>query len=246
MDPAFGLIGKKLGHSFSKKYFTDKFEREGVAARYELFELASIDAFPHLLAAQPALRGLNVTIPYKAEVIPFLDTLSPAAAAVGAVNTIRICKGHLEGHNTDIYGFQVSLENLLQGVSIRHALILGTGGAARAVAYVLEKMDIPFTYVSRTATSPDVLTYAALAGMDLAAYPLLINTTPLGMFPAVEAAPDLPYEAITSRHYVYDLIYNPAETQLLKRAAAHGARTLNGMEMLILQAEGAWKIWNEG
>lgn len=188
-----------------------------------------------------------MTIPYKAAVIPFLDSLSPAAAAVGAVNTIRIRKNRLEGHNTDIYGFHLSLENMLQGAQINHALILGTGGAARAVAYVLaEKMNIPFTYVSRTASADDVLTYEALSGIDLDAYSLIINTTPLGMYPQVEAAPAFPCEALTTGHYVYDLIYNPAETRLLKQAAAQGARILNGMEMLILQAEGAWKIWNEG
>lgn len=246
MEPLFGLIGKKLGHSFSKNYFTEKFAREGIAARYELFELATLEALPGLLADQPALCGLNVTIPYKTEVIPFLDRLSPEAQAVGAVNTIRIRQGQLEGHNTDTYGFRVSLETLLAGAQVSRALVLGTGGAARAVAYVLtEKMDIPCTSVSRRAMPPDVLDYAALAGMDMEDYPLIINTTPLGMYPQVDAAPDFPFERLTARHFIYDLIYNPAETRLLRLAAAQGARVCNGMEMLILQAEGAWKIWNE-
>jgi shikimate dehydrogenase len=245
MEPAFGLIGKKLGHSFSKKYFTEKFEREGIAERYELFELPSIDAFPGLLRTHPALRGLNVTIPYKTEVIPFLDALSPAAKAIGAVNTICIRNDRLEGHNTDIYGFHRSLESMLRGAPISHALVLGTGGAARAVAYVLsEKMEIPFTYVSRTA-APGILTYEALAERDMTDYLLIINTTPLGMYPRVEAAPQFPYDALTAHHYVYDLIYNPPETRFLRLASARGAHVQNGMDMLILQAEGAWKIWNE-
>ncbi len=245
MNPLFGLIGKKLGHSFSKKYFTDKFERESIRGRYELFEIPSIDQLPGLLKAHSDLIGLNVTIPFKTEVIPFLDWLSPEAEAIGAVNTIKVLEGRLEGYNTDTYGFQLSLENMLAGKSVSRALILGTGGASKAVRFVLEnKMGIPCESVSRHPREVAGISYESLKDADLNNWPLIVNTTPLGMYPKVEEAPDIPYEQLGTDHFAYDLVYNPAETLFLKRAAAQGACTLHGMEMLVLQAEGSWKIWN--
>lgn len=245
MDPLFGLIGKKLVHSFSKKYFTEKFEREGIFGRYELFEIPTIDGLPDLLMAHPDLIGLNVTIPYKTEVIPFLDWLSPEAAAIGAVNTIKVLEGRLEGYNTDTYGFQLSLEKMLAGNTVSRALILGTGGAAKAVRFVLEnKMNIPCESVSRNPRDSATISYESLKDADLNNWPLIVNTTPLGMYPNVEEAPDIPYEQLGADHFAYDLVYNPAETRFLRQAAAQGARVLSGMEMLILQAEGSWKIWN--
>lgn len=240
----YGLIGRKLGHSFSQRYFTEKFAREGIAAHYGLYELAQIDAFPTLLAQQPQLRGLNVTIPYKEAVIPYLDALSPAAQAVGAVNTILRQGDRLIGHNTDIYGFERSLREFLAGAQPTGALILGTGGAAKAVAYVLDTaFSLPWHMVSRQPAGPDQLAYAALPALDLAAFPLIINTTPLGMYPETGNAPDLPYDRLTAAHWAFDLVYNPAETRFMALARAAGARVCNGMDMLIYQAERAWEIW---
>ncbi|TAE48084.1 MAG: shikimate dehydrogenase [Bacteroidetes bacterium] len=245
MSLLYGLIGKKLGHSFSRRHFSEKFAREGTDARYELFELETIAQFPALLAAQPDLRGLNVTIPYKTQVIPFLDRCSAEAAAVGAVNTIRREQdGSLSGHNTDVYGFRISLEQFLAGEKPAAALVLGSGGAAKAVFYVLDQLGIPAKGVSRAAAE-GVFTYESLRHTDLTQYPLIINTTPLGMYPDVEARPDLPMEQIGPAQRMFDLIYNPAETLLMREAREKGARVQNGLDMLILQAERAWEIWNQ-
>jgi shikimate dehydrogenase len=243
----FGLIGRKLSHSFSRTYFTRKFTEEGIPAAYELFELDAISAFPDLIARHPKLRGLNVTIPYKSAVIPYLDALADEAAAVGAVNTIKISSaGRLTGYNTDTFGFRVSVEKLLAGSRPKAALVLGTGGAAKAVVYVLREILglQEIRLVSRRPVQPDQFSYEALSGLNLQAYPLIVNTTPVGMYPDTEAAPDIPYAQLGPAHYVIDLIYNPEETRFLKLAARQGAHTANGMEMLIQQAEKAWEIWN--
>lgn len=245
----FGLIGKKLGHSFSKKYFTGKFEKMGIDARYEPFELASISEFPGLIANQKpfGLTGLNVTIPYKKEVIAYLDELSPEAEAISAVNTIRVEQERLTGHNSDIPGFRQSLLEFLDGAKPAKALILGTGGASRAVGYVLDKMmgGENVLYVSRDPSGERQISYDAIADADIREFPLIVNTTPLGMYPDVGSCPDIPYHSLTGDHFLYDLIYNPEETVFMQKGAQNGARTFNGMRMLILQAERSWEIWNE-
>lgn len=248
MHRTFGLIGKKLGHSFSKKYFSEKFAREGIDATYELYELADISEFPLLLERVPSLCGLNVTIPYKQDIIPYLARLSPAAAAVGAVNTVLPSPEGLIGHNTDTFGFQQSLKSCLPAAVVPSAaVVLGTGGAAKAVGYVLEEdMGVPHClYVSRQPRGERQISYAELHALDLAEFPLIVNTTPLGMYPRVEDAPDFPYLRLGPAHLVMDLIYNPPETEFLRRARAQGATIENGMTMLVQQAEKSWAIWNQ-
>ena len=242
----FGLIGYPLSHSFSKKYFTEKFEKENIPdCRYELFPLETIDDFPKLLETHPDLAGLNVTIPYKQLVMPFLDKIDEAAAAAGAVNTIRITGGKQTGFNTDIYGFEISLINLIQSRDHfpERALILGTGGAAKAVIYVLEKLNIDYKTVSR---SPDKgnFTYTELNDKIIGEHLLIINTTPLGMSPNINNLPLIPYPSIGPEHFLFDLVYNPAVTAFLNKGKIAGAATSNGLEMLYLQAEKAWDIWN--
>ncbi|MEM9987523.1 MAG: shikimate dehydrogenase [Bacteroidota bacterium] len=240
----YGLIGKKLSHSFSKKYFTRKFQREGIPSAYELYELEEADELPALLAQQPQLKGINVTIPFKKKVLKYLDELSHDAKSIGAVNTIKVGPGpRLVGYNTDCYGFEESLRGFLGGQSIDRALVLGTGGAAQAIIYVLEEWDIDYRMVSRNPSESNQISYSEVYDLDLTLIPLLINTTPLGMYPVVDQAPDLPYEDLGSDHFVYDLVYNPEETELMKRAATQGAKTCNGLRMLELQAEKAWEIW---
>jgi len=241
----YGLIGQKLGHSFSKRHFSQKFEREGIDARYDLFELGEIGEFPQLLQRIPSLHGLNVTIPYKTAVIPYLDGLSPEAKEIGAVNTIKIVEGKTIGHNTDVYGFAKSLRGLLGDTQISHVLILGTGGASKAVEYVCRKYEgMQCLFVSRTPSTPHQISYEQLAVMPLPPYKLIVNTTPLGMYPAVDVAPLFPYHKLDASFYAFDLIYNPAQTRFMQLAAQAGSYTLNGMEMLLLQAEKAWEIWN--
>ncbi|WP_266203955.1 shikimate dehydrogenase family protein [Pontibacter kalidii] len=240
----FGLIGKKLGHSFSKKYFTEKYEREGITdAVYGLYELPGVQALPGLLQQEPELVGLNVTVPYKEQVIPLLDELDEAAAAIGAVNTIKISGGRTKGYNTDYIGFRNSLEEFYPEQERGQALVLGTGGAAKAVWAALDALGIPYLRVSRKEAEGQ-LSYAQLTPELLLSYNLVINTTPLGMYPHVQEQPPLPYEHITAGHYCYDLVYNPIQTLFLQSCAAQGASTLNGLPMLHLQAEAAWDIWN--
>jgi shikimate dehydrogenase len=242
MSKLYGLIGFPLSHSFSKGYFTEKFAREGIAdSLYELFPLAHIGQFPALLETQPELVGLNVTIPYKESIIPFLYELDEEAAEIGAVNTITIQGGRTKGYNTDVYGFEMSFRKHLKPVHQR-ALILGTGGASKAVLFTLKKMGIPYTLVSRT-SGKDHLTYSDITPEILDAYKIIINTSPLGMYPKIEEYPDLPYEALGPDHYLYDLIYNPSVTAFMKKGIEAGAEVENGLEMLHLQAEKAWKIW---
>ncbi len=240
----FGLIGFPLSHSFSKKYFTDKFEREGIRdCRYELFPLEDIQALPGLVEKEPELCGLNVTIPYKQQVIPFLDQMDEEVKQMGACNCIRLIHGKLHGHNTDVIGFEISLRKKWHS-SHDTALVLGTGGAAKAVHFVLTKMGIPFREVSRT-RSPGVLDYASLTPDIIHSTRLIINTTPLGMYPDVGGLPEIPYDALGPQHFLFDLVYNPEKTGFLEAGERRGATIANGSEMLSLQAEESWKIWNE-
>lgn len=239
----YGLIGYPLSHSFSKGFFAEKFAREGIRdCMYESFPIPEIGELPALIAQYPDLQGLNVTIPYKQVVMPYLDEMSPAAAQIGAVNCIRFKDGRKTGYNTDAIGFRRSLEPLLKSYHNK-ALVLGTGGAAKAVQYVLENLNIPYKLVSRQA-SADSVSYEQLDASIMASHTLIVNTTPLGMYPNVDAAPALPYEQLTDKHLLYDLIYNPAVTAFLRQGADRGATIKNGHEMLILQAEASWEIWN--
>jgi len=238
----FGLIGYPLTHSFSPGYFKEKFEKEGILnSEYCLFPLENIDEIVSLVEEkQPA--GLNVTIPYKEKIISYLDELSPEAKKVGAINTIKFRDGRSEGHNTDIYGFEVSLKGLYGDNKPDDALILGTGGAAKAVQYVLEELDIMYHNVSRRHS------YVGYEDLDqgiMKSHHLIINTTPLGMRPNFDNCPKIPYEYLTEDHLLFDLIYNPEKTLFMKKGEAQGARVKNGLEMLHLQAEKSWEIWNE-
>lgn len=239
----FGLVGKNISYSFSKKYFTHKFLELGLNdCSYENFDLATIEQFSTLLRSRPGLKGLNVTIPYKEAIIPFLDDLDPEAARIGAVNTIRISPRGLTGFNTDAYGFRRSLEPMLQPQHTK-ALILGTGGASKAVAYVLDTLAISFSYVSRRGTQ-GLFAYEDLTPDIMDTHTVIINCTPLGTYPNIDEKPALPYSRIGERHLLFDLIYNPAKTAFLKEGEKHGAQILNGLRMLELQAEKAWAIWN--
>jgi shikimate dehydrogenase len=249
----FGLIGYPLGHSFSKKFFTEKFAREHIAdAAYELFPLETIALFPELLTSQPNLRGLNVTIPYKEQVIPHLTRLDPAAQRIGAVNVIKIsADGSTTGYNSDYFGFKSTLEGFLrncygaEGKNLRKlkALILGTGGASKAVKIALEDLGIEYAYVSRRG-GEEVYSYDDLTERILSRHELIINTTPLGMYPEVDVFPPLPYEWLTADHLLYDLVYNPEQTVFLQKGAAQQAKTFGGLPMLHAQAEKSWEIWN--
>lgn len=243
VQPAlYGLIGYPLGHSFSPGYFNATFLREDIPAAYQLFPLERIHELTQLLEDQPTLQGLNVTIPYKEQVIPLLDEVDEDAAAIGAVNCIKIINGKTKGYNTDVMGFEQSLKPLLTP-EIQHAIILGTGGAAKAVKWVLNKLNIEYISVSRKATK-DIIGYEDLSVEDVKNRLLIINTTPLGMHPDNDSYPAIPYEAITEQHILYDLIYNPEITTFLQKGNAQGATIKNGLEMLQLQAEAAWTIWN--
>ena len=242
----FGLIGRTLSHSFSQTYFSQKFDRLHISdCRYELFELAEASELPQLVARYPDLAGLNVTIPYKEQIWPYLTRVAPSAALVGAVNVIEFLPdGSLVGHNTDYVGFRESLRKFYPAATLPgpRALILGTGGAAKAVAVALRELGIAHWFVSRDPLSAQ-LTYAELTPAIIGAHPLIINTTPLGTYPDVDACPPLPYAALTPRHYLYDLVYNPRETLFLQKGREAGAHTKNGFDMLERQAEAAWAIW---
>jgi shikimate dehydrogenase len=250
-----GLIGYPLGHSFSKKYFTQKFENQGISDKwaYELYPIDNIEKLAGILRGpENQVVGLNVTIPYKTAVIPFLDEIDAAVAAVGAINCIKISwtkkdgAPHLTGYNTDVVGFEKSLLTTLGGRVPKgmNALILGTGGAGKAVAFVLKKLNIPFKYVSRTGEG-EVLNYADLDEKIMVAHRLIVNTTPLGQAPNVDTHSPLPFEFIDKQHFILDLIYNPAKTRLMSLAEERGATVANGMEMLIEQAEESWRIWQD-
>jgi shikimate dehydrogenase len=242
----FGLLGRNISYSFSKGYFTDKFNADPLfeGCSYENFDIPEITAFPEIIKTTPNLKGMNVTIPYKEVVIPYLDKLSKKATEIGAVNTIKFTKkGKLKGYNTDYYGFMKSLEPLLHPHH-KKALILGTGGASKGVAYALKELGILYTFVSREAKE-GIIDYDRINATTFDNYQIIINSSPVGTSPNIDAFPLLPYEYFTEKHIAYDLIYNPAETQFLKKAAAQGAQTKNGQDMLIFQAEKAWKIWNK-
>lgn len=238
----FGLLGFQLSHSFSKKFFTNFFKKNKLPYRYQLFEFYRIEDFFEQVQSIPGLSGFNVTVPYKEKVIPFLDKLSSEAEAVGAVNCVKIIDGLLTGYNTDVYGFEKTLE--LVEIKKNNALILGTGGAAKAVAYVLEKKGISYRFVSEHPESNHIFSYEALWNENMASYLMIINATPLGMYPKTEDFPKIPYQQLTSKHILIDLVYNPVKTEFLFRGEQQGVRIINGMTMLENQALKSWEIWN--
>jgi shikimate dehydrogenase len=245
----YGLIGNPLTHSSSEDYFTEKFRKLHLEARYNLFPLASIEEFPGLIEQHESLSGLNVTIPYKSSVISFLDELSREAYYVGAVNVVKIIKDsgqtHLKGYNTDVAGFESLLKPVIKDRKITFALILGTGGASKAVQFVLRKLGIGYLLVSRKGLKSDQLTYPLVTSSVIRNHQLIINCTPLGMYPNTEEKPELLYRYIGKEHILIDLIYNPAETQFLRLGKLAGATTVNGQMMFEKQAEESWKIWNK-
>uniref|UniRef100_UPI00404807F2 shikimate dehydrogenase family protein n=1 Tax=Mariniflexile sp. TaxID=1979402 RepID=UPI00404807F2 len=240
-----GLLGRNISYSFSRAYFKEKFENEKITdTTYENFDIDTIDLFPSIIKNTKNLKGLNVTIPYKEAVIPFLDKVNKKAKEIGAVNTIKITKkGKLVGYNTDCYGFKKTLKPYLKSHH-KSALILGTGGASKAIAYSLKELGIPFHYVSRKPSDGTSFTYDALSEDIIKNHQIIINSTPLGTFPNVEDCPNIPYSAITDHHILFDLIYNPEETKFLRLGKQQNAITINGLKMLKLQAEKAWSIWN--
>ena len=242
----YGLIGYPLGHSFSRNFFTDKFACEGIDAEYKNFEIPSIDDLPLVITGNPHLKGLNVTIPYKEKVIPFLDEISKEAREIGAVNVIRVeRKGKnvkLIGYNSDVVGFKESIEPLLK-IHHKKALILGTGGASKAIDYGLKSLGLETVFVSRY-RRPETICYEDVTPEVIKEYNVIVNCTPLGMFPKTEECPNLPYEAMDEHTILYDLIYNPDETLFMKKGAERGANVKNGLEMLLLQAFASWEFWN--
>lgn len=242
MTRVFALVGYPLTHSFSPGYFNERFRREQIDAVYKTAPLQDISLFLDWLADNPNVCGLNVTIPYKSTIIPYLDQIDPIAAAIGAVNCITVKNGKTKGYNTDIIGFGESLKPMLASSNIK-ALVLGTGGASKAVTWVLNRFGIPYRLVSRKWAS-ELLTYDMVNAHVLGEYRLIINTTPLGMYPSEQHAPELPYNALTDKHLLFDLIYNPPETTFLKYGRRAGATVKNGLEMLYFQADTGWEMWN--
>lgn len=242
----YGLIGYPLGHSFSKSYFNEKFENEGINAEYINFEIPTLDSLPEILASNPELKGLNVTIPYKEKVISYLDSISPEARAIGAVNVIRVDhKGndtYLKGFNSDVIGFTKSIEPLLERFH-KKALILGTGGASKAINFGLKSLGLETVFVSRF-ERPGTIQYSQITPDIIQEYNVIVNCTPCGMYPHIDECPQLPYEATTSKNILYDLLYNPDETLFMKKGAQHGATVKNGLEMLLLQAFASWEFWH--
>ncbi len=245
-DIQLGLIGKTLKHSFSKKYFSEKFSKENIqGVAYDLFELPTIEEVEKLFKIEH-LKGFNITIPYKEDIFPYLDSLDHSAEKIGAVNVVKINDdGSKTGYNSDYYGFKTSLENWAPIDQISSALILGTGGASKAIKVALDDLGIKFNIISRDKTKGD-LSYSELMQNELmiTEYQLIINCTPLGTFPDIDSKPSIPYQALSNHHYLYDLVYNPEETAFMKAGLEHGAKVKNGLEMLILQAEKSWEIWN--
>ena len=242
--PKFGLLGRHISYSFSKAHFSKKFEMEGLPHTYENFDVDSIDEFPNVIKDNPDLKGLNVTIPYKEQIMPYLNSIDNTAKEIGAVNAITIsASGHLKGYNTDCYGFKNSIQPLLKPHH-KNALILGTGGASKAVAYVLRELGISYDYVSRTPNEIAKYRYSDLTPSIINSHLILINCSPVGTYPNINECPDIPYEGIIGKHLLYDLIYNPLQTKFLSIGASKGAIICNGLKMLELQAEKAWNIWN--
>ncbi len=241
----FGLVGRDISYSFSRGYFADKFENEDLPYTYVNFDLQSIEELDDIIKNTPNLKGLNVTIPYKEDVMPLLDDLNKRARKIGAVNTIRITRYQkLIGYNTDYYGFKNSLKPYLKKHH-KHALILGTGGASKAIAHALKKLKIQYDYVSRSEKEGVKFLYSDLTDDIISSYTIIINCTPIGTFPNVNECPDIPYDAITEKHILYDLIYNPEQTKFLSCGDIKGATTINGLEMLELQDEKSWEICNK-
>ena len=244
----YGLIGYPLGHSFSISYFNQRSQDEGINAVYENFEIPTIEALDEVLNLNPELKGLNVTIPYKEKVIPYLDSISPEARAIGAVNVIKVSHEgksvKLKGYNSDVIGFTKSIEPMIEKKWHKKALILGTGGASKAINYGLRNLGLETVFVSRY-ERPDTIQYQNITPDIIREYNVIVNCTPLGMYPKTEECPQLPYEAMDSHTILYDLIYNPDETLFMKRGAEYGAQTKNGLEMLLLQAFASWEFWNE-
>lgn len=244
----YGLIGYPLGHSFSMNYFNQKFSDEGINAKYLNFEIASIDELLEVLSANPELKGLNVTIPYKERVIPFLDSITPEARAIGAVNVIRVTRDgtkiRLKGYNSDVIGFTKSIEPMLDKKWHKKALILGTGGASKAINYGLKNLGLEPVFVSRY-QRPGTIQYQDITAEVVKEYNVIVNCTPLGMYPHVDECPQLPYEAMDQHTILYDLIYNPDETLFMRRGAEHRADVKNGLEMLLLQAFASWNMWHD-
>lgn len=241
----YGLIGHPLSHSFSKQYFTHKFEKEEITdCKYETFDLPYINLLPEIFKNNPNLKGFNVTIPYKKSIIPFLSEIDEVAKEIGAVNTVKIEGKKLIGYNTDYFGFKQSLKPFLE-ISQERALILGTGGASKAVFYVLNSLNINCLFVSRNPTKDNEISYEDVNEYVIRNHQIIVNTTPIGTFPNVNEKPAISYDDITPKHLLYDLVYNPAETAFLKEGKQKGAIVLNGLQMLQLQAEKAWEIWNK-
>lgn len=239
----FGLLGKEINYSFSRTYFAQKFKKEGLYnCRYNNFDLPDAAAVAKLLTTKK-FAGLNVTIPYKEEVIPHLDALDPVAAKIGAVNTLCWKSGELRGYNTDAIGFEKALKEVWQGFHER-ALILGTGGASKAIAYVFEKNNIEYLWASRKASNPQQITYQEIDKGFIQKYTLIVNSTPLGTFPQVETCPELPYQSLGPEHCLFDLVYNPENTTFMQHGLRQKATVSNGYQMLVYQAEAAWEIWN--
>jgi len=244
----YGLIGYPLGHSFSISYFNQKFADEGINAKYENFEISSIDQLQEILDVNPDLKGLNVTIPYKEKVMEYLDNVTPEAQAIGAVNVIKVThegrRVKLKGYNSDVIGFTQSIESLLDKKWHKKALILGTGGASKAINYGLKSLGIETVFVSRY-ERPGTIQYESITPEVVKEYNVIVNCTPLGMFPHTDECPQLPYEAMDYHNILYDLIYNPDETMFMRKGRQYGAEAKNGLEMLLLQAFASWEFWNE-
>lgn len=244
----YGLIGYPLKHSFSRGYFTEKFINENIEATYLNFEIEDISLFPDIINRHPSLKGLNVTLPYKEQIIPYLDELDPQAEAIGAINVVKVSRSDgkikLTGFNSDIIGFENSISPLINKAIHRKALILGTGGASKAVSKGLENLGIEWTYVSRTPREGR-FTYKDIDENILGDYTVIVNASPVGTYPNAEDAPDIPYNLLSPKHLLYDLVYNPAETKFLRLGKEQGTTIKNGAEMLKLQANAAWRIWND-
>ena len=242
----YGLIGLKLEHSFSLNYFNEKFKNENIDAVYVNYEISNIEDIFEIIASNPDLKGLNVTIPYKEQIIPYLDEVTPEATTIGAVNVVKIThqgsKTILKGFNSDVVGFTQSIEPLLERVH-KKALILGTGGSAKAIAFGLKSLGLEVLFVSRT-PQVNAITYSEVTEDIIKEYKVIVNCTPLGMYPNSDSFPKLPYEAMDSSHLLYDLIYNPNETTFMKKGASQGATVKNGLEMLLLQAFVSWEYWH--
>ena len=245
----YGLVGKKLTHSFSPDYFNNKFKKKGIDAEYKLFEIDNANELPKLIKSNPNLVGLNVTIPYKKSLFYYLDFFEKTVHLTGSVNTIKIIRNNNEtklyGYNTDVIGFEKTLVPLIKKRKQISALIIGTGGSAKSVAYVLRKLGILFTFVSRNYTEMLQYSYQSLNKQIIDNNLLIINTSPVGMYPDINSAPNIPYKYLTNNHILYDLVYNPLESQFIINGKQQGATCVNGLKMLEIQARASWKIWRK-